>query len=51
MTGASFVGEPEDFEFYTPALEVLEATVRHNNGDFTLRGPGGKKRLKEATPV
>jgi hypothetical protein len=43
------VGKPTDFFFSSPSREVLEMTLVHENGDLTLRGPGGTMRLEKGT--
>jgi hypothetical protein len=44
-------GDPDAFDFLAPAEDVLRRTLRHRNGDLTLRGPGGTLRLAHGAPV
>ncbi len=44
-----FTGSPRDFVFGPPSDEVLRRTIEHENGDLTLRGPGGEYRLTVGT--
>lgn len=44
-----YMGTPRDFVFGPPSDEVLRATVVESNGDLTLHGPGGSKRLTRGT--
>ncbi|MDK1019455.1 MAG: hypothetical protein QGD89_08650, partial [Actinomycetota bacterium] len=44
-------GTPADFIFEGPSDEDLERIIEHDNGDLTLRGPGGELRLTKATPT
>lgn len=44
-------GRVEGFKFKPPARWVLELTLVHDNGDFTVRGPGGTNRLPADTPT
>ncbi len=44
-----FTGTPADFRFEGPSDEVLRQTIEHENGDLTLRGPGGELHLTKGT--
>lgn len=41
--------DPKGFVFRAPDDEVLARTVEHDNGDLTIRGPGGSLRLPAGT--
>lgn len=45
MAEEAHIGTGSEYVFEGPDDEVLARTLEHENGDLTIRGPGGRLRL------